>query len=634
MSTPTKSKKSAKNGAADETEGKAPPKGSQAIRAHLAHLPDRPGVYRMLGNEGAVLYVGKAHSLKRRVASYVGTQSHTGRILRMIAATRAMEFVTTETETEALLLEANLIKQLKPHYNILLRDDKSFPHILIEDGVFPLLRKHRGARREKGRWFGPFADGGAVNRTLNQMQKAFLLRTCPDSVFENRTRPCLLHQIKRCSAPCTGGIGEADYRRLVEDACRFLEGRSTGVQRELAAKMAEAAEAAEFERAAVYRDRLRALAHVQSRQGINPRATAEADVVALHREGGQACVQVFFFRGNQNRGNRAYFPRVAAEDSETEILEAFLGQFYDGRTPARTILLSHPVDRAALLADALSIAAGRRVAVTAPQRGEKRALIVHAVRNAREALERKTAGSAGQAKLLAALREAFGLARVPRRIEVYDNSHIQGTGAMGAMIVSGPDGFEKGQYRKFTIRDANPDDDFGMMAEVLTRRFSRLAKEDPDRAAPVWPDLVLIDGGAGQVSAAHRAMADLGLGDLALFGVAKGVDRNAGREEFHAPGKRPFALPFRAPELYFVQRLRDEAHRFALGAHRAKRAKAATANPLDEIPGVGPGRKRALLNRFGSAKAVRRAGVRDLNAVEGISSGMAEAIHAFFHDKT
>ncbi|MBY8976330.1 excinuclease ABC subunit UvrC [Rhodobacteraceae bacterium NNCM2] len=607
--------------------------GAEAIRAYLSRLDDKPGVYRMLGAEGEVLYVGKARSLKKRVSSYAKMTGHTNRIMRMIAATHSMEFVTTGTETEALLLEANLIKQLKPRYNVLLRDDKSFPHILIEDGPYPLIRKHRGARREKGKYFGPFASAGAVNRTLNQMQKAFLLRTCSDSVFESRTRPCLLFQIKRCSAPCTNEISQQDYGDLVTDATRFLEGRSTRVQGELAEKMNEASQAMEFERAAIYRDRLRAMAHVQGHQGINPRITAEADVVALHRDGGQACVQVFFFRSHQNWGNRAYFPRVNAEDEDATILEAFLGQFYAERTPPRMVLLSHEIEQAELLAEALTVVAGRRVVVAVPKRGEKRELVDHASQNAREALGRKMAESASQAKLLDGIAKAFDLAEPPRRIEVYDNSHIQGSNAVGGMIVAGPEGFEKAQYRKFNIKDESltPGDDFGMMTEVLTRRFSRLIKEDPDRKSPTWPDLVLIDGGAGQISAANEVMVELGIEDVALIGVAKGVDRDAGKEEFHRPGKRPFSLPFRSPTLYFIQRLRDEAHRFAIGAHRAKRSKAVGATPLDDVPGVGPGRKRALLSHFGSAKAVSRAGLNDLKAVDGISANMAETIYAFFH---
>jgi len=617
-----------------DAETPAPPlTGAEIIRRHLGSLGDGPGVYRMLDAKGEALYVGKARSLKKRVAAYAKMAGHSNRIQRMIAATAAMEFVSTQTETEALLLEANLIKRLKPRYNVLLRDDKSFPHILIEDGPWPLLRKHRGARREKGRYFGPFASAGAVNRTLNQLQKAFLLRTCSDSVFESRTRPCLLHQIKRCAAPCIGAITPADYGSLVDDAARFLAGRSTRVQGELAGRMAEASAAMEFERAAVYRDRLRALAHVQGHQGINPRITAEADVVALHREGAQACVQVFFFRSHQNWGNRAYFPRILADAEDSEILESFLGQFYAERTPPRMVLISHPVEGGALLAEALSTVAGRRVVVAVPHRGEKRELVEHAAQNAREALGRKMAESASQAKLLAVLAEELGLEQPPGRIEVYDNSHIQGAHAVGAMIVSGPDGFQKSQYRKFNIRgeELTPGDDFGMMREVLTRRFQRLVKEDPDREGSAWPDLVLIDGGAGQVGAASAVLADLGIEDIRLLGVAKGVDRDAGKEEFHAPGRRPFALPFRSPALYFVQRLRDEAHRFAIGAHRAKRSKAVGATPLDEVPGIGPRRKRALLAHFGSAKAVSRAGIADLRMVEGISAAMAEAIYAFFH---
>ncbi len=607
--------------------------GPDVIKAYLPSLDDHPGVYRMLGADSGVLYVGKARSLRKRVASYTKYGGHTNRIARMIQATASMEFITTETETEALLLESNLIKQLKPRFNVLLRDDKSFPHILIEAGDWPLMRKHRGARRDKGRYFGPFASAGAVNRTLNQMQKAFLLRTCSDSVFSNRTRPCLLHQIKRCCAPCVDAVSPDDYKALVDDAFRFLEGRTTKVQADLAARMSDASEAMEFERAAIYRDRIRALTHVQSHQGINPQVTSEADVVALHREGGQACVQVFFFRSHQNWGNRAYFPRVTADMEDGEIVEAFLGQFYADRQPARMVLLSHEIAQAELLSEALSTIAGRRVVVAVPKRGEKRELVEHASQNAREALGRKMAESASQAKLLSALAEALDLDGPPKRIEVYDNSHIQGTNAVGAMIVAGAEGYEKSQYRKFNIKSETltPGDDFGMMKEVLTRRFQRLIKEDPDREAGNWPDLVLIDGGAGQVSASLEVLAELGVEDVAMFGVAKGVDRDAGKEEFHAPGRRPFALPFRSPALYFIQRLRDEAHRFAIGAHRSKRAKAVGATPLDEIPGIGPGRKRALLSHFGSAKAVSRAGLSDLKSVDGISASMAETIYGFFH---
>jgi excinuclease ABC subunit C len=611
----------------------APGSGPEVIRRYLATLTDGPGVYRMLDAKGEALYVGKARSLKKRVAAYAKYSGHSNRIQRMIAATVAMEFISTNTETEALLLESNLIKRLKPRFNVLLRDDKSFAHILIEDGDWPLLRKHRGARREKGSYFGPFASAGAVNRCLNQLQKAFLLRTCADSVFNSRTRPCLLHQIKRCCAPCVGKVGPQDYAALVNDAKRFLEGRSTHVQAQLAASMAEASAAMEFERAAVYRDRIRAMTHVQGHQGINPRLTAEADVVALHREGAQACVQVFFFRSHQNWGNRAYFPRISADATDAEIVEAFLGQFYSDRAPPRMVLLSHAIDQGPLIAEALSTVAGRRVVVAQPRRGEKRELVDHALQNAREALGRKLAESASQVKLLAGLAEALDLDQPPQRIEVYDNSHIQGAHAVGAMIVAGPEGFEKAQYRKFNIKggELTPGDDFGMMTQVLTRRFQRLIKDDPDREGANWPDLVLIDGGAGQVSAAAAVLADLGIDSIALFGVAKGVDRDSGKEEFYAPGRRPFALPFRSPALYFVQRLRDEAHRFAIGAHRVKRAKAVGVTSLDEVPGIGPSRKRALLAHFGSAKAVSRAGLQDLRQVSGISAAMAENIHAFFN---
>ncbi len=609
--------------------------GAEVIRSYLSSLPARPGVYRMLGEKGEVLYVGKARSLRARVANYARLQGNSPRIQRMIEATASMMFVTTPTEMEALLLEANLIKQLKPRYNVILRDDKSFPHILLTgDHAFPQIAKHRGARTRKGRYFGPFASAGAVNRTLNQLQKAFLLRTCSDSVFESRTRPCLLHQIKRCAAPCAGLIDEAGYAALVEDAERFLEGRSTAVQEELAERMREASAAMEFEQAAVYRDRIAALTRVQQAQGVNPETVEEADVVAVHAEGGQACVQVFFFRSHQNWGNRAYFPRAGAHVPEEEILSAFLAQFYGGKTPARLVLTSHEPEDADLVAAALSAAAGRKVTVARPMRGEKRLLVDHALTNAREALARRMAESSAQGKLLAGLAEAFGLEAPPKRIEVYDNSHIQGAHAVGAMIVAGAEGFDRKSYRKFNIRgdEITPGDDFGMMKEVLTRRFRRLLKEDADREGADWPDLLLIDGGPGQVSAAAEALAALGAEDMPIIGVAKGLDRDAGKEEFHRPGgAHPFALPHRDPVLYFVQRLRDEAHRFAIGAHRAKRAAAIGRTPLDEAPGIGPARKRALLAHFGSAKAVARAGVSDLMAVEGISRTMAESLHAFLN---
>lgn len=612
------------------------PTGHELIHALLPTLDSSPGVYRMLDAESRVLYVGKARNLKARVSNYARPSGHSGRIARMIRETASMMFLTTRTETEALLLEQNLIKQLKPRYNVLLRDDKSFPNILVtKDNDFPQIVKHRGAKRRKGAYYGPFAGAGAVNRTLNQLQKVFLLRNCSDSMFDSRTRPCLLYQIKRCSAPCTGEISMADYAASVADAERFLQGRSTQVQEKLAADMARASEEMEFERAAALRDRIKALTNVQSAQGVNPRTTPEADVIALNMEGGQACVQVFFIRANQNWGNRDFYPRVGAEVEEAEVLEAFLGQFYDTKDPARQILLSHPIENTDLMENALSEKLGRKVEIMVPQRGEKAELVENAARNARESLARKMSESATQARLLSGVAEAFGLDRPPQRIEVYDNSHIMGTNAVGGMIVAGPEGFLKSQYRKFNIKgeDLTPGDDFGMMKEVLTRRLTRLLKEDPDRENGLWPDLLLIDGGAGQVSAVQEILDQLGVSDLPMVGVAKGVDRDHGKEEFHRPGRQPFALRMNDPVLYFIQRLRDEAHRFAIGTHRAKRAKAVSATPLDDIPGVGATRKRALLTHFGSAKAVSRAGLADLKAVEGISDAMADTIYAHFHDK-
>ncbi|WP_343116528.1 excinuclease ABC subunit UvrC [Ostreiculturibacter nitratireducens] len=608
--------------------------GHALIQSYLRGLDGSPGVYRMLNASNEVLYVGKARNLKARVSNYARPSGHSARIARMIGETASMMFLTTRTETEALLLEQNLIKQLKPRYNVLLRDDKSFPNILVSrEHRFPQIKKHRGAKREKGDYYGPFASAGAVNRTLNQLQKVFLLRNCSDAMFESRTRPCLLYQIKRCAGPCVGLISEEDYAALVSDAERFLEGRSTKVQSRLAAEMQAASEAMEFERAAALRDRIRALTQVQEVQGINPRGVAEADVVALHMEGGQACVQVFFIRANQNWGNRDYYPKTGSGAEEAEVLEAFLGQFYDDKEPPRLILLSHPIEDADLMTGLLSDRAGRKVELAVPLRGEKAELVANAARNARESLARKMSESATQAKLLNGLADAFGLDAPPRRIEVYDNSHIQGANAVGGMIVAGPEGFEKGQYRKFNIRgeDLTPGDDFGMMREVLTRRFQRLLKEDPDRQTPAWPDLLLIDGGAGQVSAVAGILAELGVEDVPIVGVAKGIDRDAGKEEFHRPGEAPFALRHNDPVLYFIQRLRDEAHRWAIGAHRAKRAKAVGATPLDEVPGIGAARKRALLQHFGSAKAVSRAGVEDLKAVEGISETIAQSVYDFFH---
>ncbi|MBT8474521.1 MAG: excinuclease ABC subunit UvrC [Alphaproteobacteria bacterium] len=610
--------------------------GHAVIARELRTLDNSPGVYRMLDAKGAVLYVGKARNLKARVSNYARPAGHSGRIARMIAETASMMFLTTKTETEALLLEQNLIKQLKPRYNVLLRDDKSFPNILVaKDHAFAQIKKHRGRKSEKGSYYGPFASAGAVNRTLNQLQKVFLLRNCSDATFESRTRPCLLYQIKRCSAPCVGHISEAAYADLVKDAERFLQGKSTGVQTQLADEMQQASEAMEFERAAALRDRIRALTQVQSTQGINPQGVTEADVIALHLDGGQACVQVFFIRANQNWGNRDFYPRTGAGADAPEILQAFIAQFYDGKDPPRLILLSHDVEDRELLEEALCEKLGRRVEIAVPQRGEKAELVANAQRNARESLARKMAETATQSKLLKGLAEAFALDAPPERIEVYDNSHIQGTNAVGAMIVAGRDGFIKSQYRKFNIRgeDRTPGDDFGMMKEVMTRRFKRLLKEDPDRTGGTWPDLLLIDGGAGQVSAVREIMAELGVEDIAMVGVAKGLDRDAGKEEFHRTGQRPFALRHNDPVLYFVQRLRDEAHRFAIGAHRAKRSKAIGATPLDEVPGVGATRKRALLAHFGSAKAVSRAGLADLKAVNGISGALAETIYDHFHDK-
>ncbi|ETX30921.1 excinuclease ABC subunit UvrC [Roseivivax isoporae] len=618
-----------------ENDIPAGPTGHDCIQGYLRTLPSRPGVYRMLDAQSRVLYVGKARNLKARVSNYARPSGHTPRIARMIRETASMMFLTTRTETEALLLEQNLIKQLKPKFNVLLRDDKSFPNILVTgDHPYPQIKKHRGAKKEKGSYYGPFASAGAVNRTLNQLQKAFLLRNCSDSVFETRTRPCLLHQIKRCSAPCVGRISGEDYAESVRDAERFLSGRDTKVQETLARQMQDASDAMEFERAAALRDRIRALTQVQTAQGINPRTVGEADILALHMEGGQACVQVFFIRAHQNWGNRDFYPRVGEDVDHAEVLEAFIGQFYDTKEPPRLLLLSHPIESPDLMIEALSEKLGRKVEIAVPQRGEKAELIEGALRNARESLGRKMAESAAQGKLLRGLAEAFGLETVPERIEVYDNSHIQGAHAVGAMIVAGPEGYLKNQYRKFNIRgdELTPGDDFGMMKEVLSRRFKRLLKEDPDRDKGLWPDLLLIDGGQGQVSAVHEIMAQHGVEDVAMVGVAKGIDRDHGKEEFHRFGERPFALRRNDPVLYFVQRLRDEAHRFAIGTHRAKRAKAVSANPLDEIAGVGASRKRALLQHFGSAKAVSRANLADLKAVEGVSEALAERIYGHFHE--
>ena len=616
----------------------APPLiGAALIKDQVRRLPDAPGVYRMLGDEGEVLYVGKAKSLKKRVSQYAQGRAHTQWVAHMIHLTRSMEFVTTKTETEALLLEINLIKQLKPRFNVQLRDDKSFPEILIRrDHRAAQIRKHRGAHTIPGDYFGPFASAWAVNRTVNSLQKAFLLRSCSDSVFESRTRPCLLYQIKRCSAPCVDLVSPADYDQLVEQAHDFLRGKSRAVMKTLSEQMGAAAEEMEFERAARLRDRIRAMSSVSQDQSINPETLTEADVFAVHAEGGQACVQVFFFRAGQNWGNRAYFPRVAntieAADEEPGILDAFLGQFYESQAIPRLILLSHDVPNRELLAEAFSMKTGRKVEIARPARGEKRDLVQHALTNAREALGRKMAESSAQGKLLSGVCEVFGLEGQPERIEVYDNSHIMGTNAVGGMIVAGPDGFQKNQYRKFNIKstELTPGDDYGMMREVLRRRFARLVKEEEAGEPTPRPDLVLIDGGAGQLQAATEVMADLGVDDIVVVGVAKGPDRDAGLERFFMPGKTPFMLEPKSPVLYYLQRLRDEAHRFAIGTHRVRRKMEMTRNPLDEIEGVGPGKKRALLHAFGSARGVSRASASDLVKVEGVSAALADRIFNFF----
>ncbi|MBX9777420.1 MAG: excinuclease ABC subunit UvrC [Xanthobacteraceae bacterium] len=705
--------------AVDLADGAGPlAAGRAVILRHVKLAPSAPGVYRMVDAHGAVLYVGKAKNIRKRITSYARPTAYDPRIERMIAATAALEFVSTRTETEALLLEANLIKRLRPRFNVLLRDDKSFPYILITgDHWAPQILKHRGARNRDGRYYGPFASVWAVNRTITALQRAFLLRSCSDGFFESRTRPCLLHQIKRCSAPCTREIEFADYQELVREATNFLSGKSRVVKEELAAEMEKASEALDFERAAVYRDRLAALSAVQAQQGINPRSTEEADVFAVHQEGGFFCVEVFFFRTGQNWGNRAYFPKADRTLGADEVLDAFLAQFYDDKPVPELVLISHDIEDRALLEQALTARSGRKVEVARPKRGEKKELVDHALANAREALGRKLADTASQRKLLDALAECFGLARAPRRIEVYDNSHIQGSNAVGAMVVAGPEGFQKNQYRKFNIRSADltPGDDFAMMREVLERRFKRLMAEAPrmtadvaaaaiagsdetfggaansvtsprlrgevgpqggpgegdspqirssespphpdplpasgERETPVaptedlasdesaeatdspWPDLVIIDGGRGQLSAAQATLAALGLTDVPLVGVAKGPERDAGRETFFAPGREPFKLKPRDPVLYFVQRLRDEAHRFAIGSHRARRRKDIRESGLQEIPGVGPARKRALLQHFGTLKAIERASPADLAKVEGVSAEMAKKIYDFFHER-
>ncbi len=607
--------------------------GAALIKDEVRRLPDAPGVYRMFGEDREALYVGKARSLKKRVIQYAQGRFHTQRIALMVDLTRSMEFTSTRTETDALLLEINLIKQLKPRFNVLLRDDKSFPEIVIRrEHPAAQLKKHRGAHSIKGDYFGPFASAWAVNRTLNTLQKAFLLRSCSDNVYETRTRPCMLHQIRRCSAPCTGLISLEDYRGLVGQAEQFLRGKSRAVLADLSAQMQSAADEMEYERAARLRDRIRALASVAQDTQVNPETVDEADVFALHAEGGQACVQVFFFRAGQNWGNRAYFPRVDKSDEDPEVMSAFIGQFYEDKPIPRLILVNTVPAERDLLAEAFALKAGRKIEIAQPQRGEKRELVDHALSNAREALGRKMAESSAQSKLLAGVCETFGLETAPERIEVYDNSHIMGTNAVGGMIVAGPDGFQKNQYRKFNIKstELTPGDDFGMMKEVLRRRFARLAKEEEAGENPPRPDLVLVDGGAGQLGSALEVMADLGVDDIAVVGVAKGPDRDAGLERFFIPGKTPFMLEPKSPVLYYLQRLRDEAHRFAIGTHRVRRSMEMRKNPLDEIEGVGPGRKRALLHAFGSARGVSRASADDLAKVEGVSEALAQRIFDFF----
>jgi excinuclease ABC subunit C len=619
----------------DEPAAETVETGRNVILRHARLAPTGAGVYRMLDRKGDVLYVGKAKNVAKRVTSYA-RNGHENRIARMVAATASMEFVSTATETEALLLEANLIKRFHPRFNVLLRDDKSFPYILItRDHPAPLIAKHRGARSRKGDYFGPFAAVGAVNRTITALERAFLLRSCADSVYESRTRPCLLFQIKRCSAPCTGEIALPDYNQLVDEARDFLSGKSRDVKETLAKEMEEASDALNFERAAALRDRLAALSAIQSHQGVHPRTVDQADVFAVHQEGGVTCIEVFFIRNYQNWGDRAYYPRADKSFGPGEVLESFLAQFYEDKVSPPCILLSHEIAETALLEEALRTRAGYRVEVTVPQRGDKRALVDHALINAREALGRRLAESSTQARLLKGVAEVFGLTQPPRRIEVYDNSHIAGAKPVGVMVVAGPEGFSKNQYRKFNIRseDLTLGDDFGMMREVLRRRFARLVAEAPRNGDPdsPWPDLVILDGGLGQLNAAREVLADLGISDLCLVSVAKGADRDAGRETFHMPDREPFRLPPRDPVLYFVQRLRDEAHRFAVGSHRTRRKRDIASGGLQEIPGVGPARKRALLRHFGTLAAIERASLTDLETVPGVNAATAKAVYDYFH---
>ena len=609
--------------------------GIAAIRNVLKTLPLKPGVYRMHDARGDVLYVGKARALKNRVGNYVQIDRMPNRLRRMVALTRSMTIVTTNSEAEALLLEAQLIKRYRPAYNVLLRDDKSFPFILLRaDHKFPRIQKHRGARRHKGQYYGPFASAGSVNQTLNALEKLFLLRSCSDSFFNNRDRPCLLYQIKRCSAPCVGRIDDSAYESLVADAKSFLDGKSSVVQAKLAQEMEAAAEALDFERAAMVRDRLKALTFIQGSQAINAQGVGDADIFALAHRNGVMGIQAFFIRGGQNWGHRSFFPAHVAEISEDEVFISFLAQFYEDVPPAKCIFLDRQLTEADLLAQALSERAERKIEISVPQRGDRVRLVKQATRNAEEALDRKLAESTTQGKLLQEVADLFELPEPPRRIEVYDNSHIQGTNALGAMIVAGPEGFIKGQYRKFNIKnpDTAPGDDFAMMREVMARRFGRLMADDADQERDEnWPDLVLIDGGKGQMSSVMQIVREFGVEDVAFIGVSKGPDRHAGRETFHFPDGREFTLPVNAPVMFYLQRLRDEAHRFAIGAHRAKRSKAITVSPLDEVPGIGPSRKKALLMHFGTARAVRNASLEDLQKAPGVSAAVAQTVYDYYH---
>jgi excinuclease ABC subunit C len=630
----------ARGGAApgDEACARARLTGPALIRSHVPSLPNRPGVYRMLDDKGEVLYVGKAKSLRKRLPAYAKPAALSARLQRMVALTRGLEVVTTANDVEALLLECNMIKRHRPPFNIVLRDDKSFPYIYVgkitAEQPFPRIGRHRGAKRKDCDYFGPFASSGAVNETLGALLRAFPVRSCTDSIFQNRTRPCLQYQIKRCTAPCVGRIDQAAYAQLLEQTREFLAGRSDAIQAQLKAAMADAAEGLEFEQAAALRDRLKALAHITSRQGINVSSVDDADVVALAQDGGQACVQVFFYRGGRNYGNRAYYPSHVHDADGPEVLDAFLGQFYAERTPPKLVLLSDPPASAALLAEALAVRAGRKVTLLRPQRGEKRRLVEQATLNARQALARKLAESSAQNRLLAQLAARLELPETPARIEVYDNSHIMGTDALGALIVAGPEGLNKSGYRRFTIRskDLTPGDDYAMMREVLERRFGRLQREDPERQSGQWPDLVIIDGGAGQLGAALEALGGCGVSGMPVLAIAKGPERDAGRETLHLPGRSPLKLDPRDPVLYFLQRLRDEAHRFAIASHRARRGKGIGRSALDRVPGVGARRKKALLGHFGSVRAIETAGLLDLERVPGISRAVAKAVYDAFHE--